>query len=192
MKKKNYGLYVKVEGVYHYPLNEAVKEDGKRPHNLMNASLIEELDDMTAGFESFEEMNQIFKEVVYNDDKNMYEPIIIVDKDETDREKSYVISDIVYAKDKIEIENKDNLKEWLTDYLKNNNQHISLFRGINEIYDRISKKPEYRNKSIDSLIEMTVYAYLVESGYNYKKRREAYFTLKYLDKSKVKKNEIHK
>ena len=48
------------------------------------------------------------------------------------------------------------------------------------------------NEIIEKLIEMTMFEYFVVSNYNYKRRREAYFTVKSLDQERVKSNGIHR
>ena len=70
---------------------------------------------------------------------------------------------------------------WLSDYLKYNPSDIVKFRGIKEIFSNLSSRYPYKN--ISDLIDMTVYAYFEDN--NYKRYREAYFSLKQMDMKKV-------
>ena len=194
-KYKMYSLYANLsyEDIYKYTPEEmakSVEKDGKRGLLLMSGEKIEYLDNMTANYDSMDDLLNSYVEEVYGEKKPLFNPMIIVDKDPKDRNKSYIIPDIVFKEDKIEIEKKDNLKEWVTDYLRKNNNDIRYFRGINQIYKNISEK--HPNEKIEKLIEMTMFEYFVVSNYNYKRRREAYFTVKSLDQERVKSNGIHR
>ena len=190
LKYKLHTLYAKIEGANNskYSFEESLRNDTKRQQPLMSGQMIEDLDKLTSKYESAEDLLISYPKEVWDADVFIYEPIIIVDKDEFDRSKSYYITDIVFAKDKVELQNKDYIKRWLLDYLLNNPHDIKEFRGIKEIYENLSKT--YSDKSIGYIINMTVMVYF--KGNNYKKYREAYFTLKKLDYKRVKKNEIHR
>jgi len=154
----------------------------------MYGHLIEDLDKLTANFKSIEDLLKSYPEEVYGENVLLYDPVIIVDKDETDLSKSYPIYEIVFSKDAEELKNKNNIKIWLLEYLTNNVNDISKFRGINEIYDNLQKK--YPTMAMLDLINNTVKIYFKEE--NYKRYREAYFKLKELDYKRVKKDEIHR
>lgn len=186
---KTYGLYVKVEGSSNlrFTLEESLRDDRKRNQLLMDSHLIEDLDRMTSKFTSFRDLIEAFQEV-NNTNKSIYEPVIIVDKDEIDRSRSYPLFDIVYTDDQEMLNNKDSIRTWLLEYLINNPNDIKEFRGIKDIYQNVREK--YKDRNINYLINITILIYF--ENHNYKRYREAYFKLKELDRSKVKKNEIHR
>ena len=189
-KYKNYTLYAKVAGhsCEKYSIEEAVKDDDKRGLELMSGDLIEDLDRMTAKYESYSDLLTSFPEEVYGEKFTLYEPVIIVDKHIEDRSKSYPIYDIVFMEDANELANKENIRIWLLDYLTNHINRIVDFRGVNDIYNNMRRK--YPNMGIIRLINNTVNKYFEED--NYKRYREAYFTLKELDYIREKKDEIHR
>ena len=189
-KHKTYTLYAKIEGSYNskYTFEDSLRDDRKRQQELMSGNLIEELDRLTAKYESSEDLLVSYPEEVFGKKINLYEPVIIVDKDEVDRSKSYYISDIVFARDARELQNKDNIKSWLLDYLIKNPRDIKEFRGVKDIYENLGKS--YSNKSIGYLINMTILVYFRDN--NYKRYRETYFKLIELDYKRVNKNEIHR
>lgn len=189
-KYKMHTLYAKIEGSNNskYTLEESLRDDKKRQQSLMSGKLIEDLDRLTSKYESVEDLLLSYPEEVWDTQINMYEPVIIVDKNEFDRSKSYYIPDIVFEKDAIELQNRDNIKGWLLDYLLNNPNDIKEFRGVKDIYDNLEKAN--RDKSIEYLINITIMVYFKEN--NYKRYREAYFKLKELDYKRVKKNEVHR
>ena len=189
-KYKMHTLYAKIEGSKNskFSFEESLRDDTKRQQSLMSGHLIEDLDRLTSQYESMEELLTSYPEEVWDADICIYEPVIIVDKHEFDRSKSYYITDIVYTKDARELQNMDNIKNWLLDYLLNNPNDIREFRGIKDIYDNLVIA--YRDSSIEQLINMSVFVYF--KGNNYKKYREAYFKLKELDYRRVKRNEIYR
>lgn len=189
-KYKNYTLYAKIAGhsSEKYSIEEAVKNDEKRGLELMSGELIEKLDRMTSQYESPIDLLTSYPEEVYGQKFTLYEPVIIVDKHIEDRSKSYPIFEIVFMEDAKELSNKENIRIWLLDYLTNHIDRISDFRGINEIYSNMKKK--YPSMGIIQLINNTVNKYFEED--NYKRYREAYFTLKELDYTREKKDEIHR
>ena len=189
-KYKNYTLYAKIAGhsSEKYSIEEAVKNDEKRGLELMSGELIEKLDRMTSQYESPIDLLTSYPEEVYGQKFTLYEPVIIVDKHIEDRSKSYPIFEIVFMEDAKELSNKENIRMWLLDYLTNHIDRISDFRGINEIYSNMKKK--YPSMGIIQLINNTVNKYFEED--NYKRYREAYFTLKELDYTREKKDEIHR
>lgn len=182
---KIYTLYAKIAGSRNskYSFEESLREDSKRQQVLMSGSLIEELDRLTAKYESIEDLLVSYPEEVWDTKINLYDLVIIVDKDKVDRSKSYYISDIVFARDAKELENRDNIKCWLLDYLMKNHGDIKEFRGIRDIYKILIKS--YSDYSISNLINMTVLVYFKDN--NYKRYREAYFKLRELDYKRVKK-----
>lgn len=187
---RTYSLDVKMKGnsTPFYTLEDSLKDRTKR-RSLMIGETIEELDRLTGLFSSFEEMNFEFKSA-YNSNKDMFDPLIIVDVDDKDLSKSYAIFDIVYENDKKELDNPDNIRLWLIEYLKQNPQNITRFKGIRNIYK--NKYVEEFEKGIvtEDIINRVVLSYL--RNYSYKKYRDVYFTLKRLDKSRVKQNDIHR
>lgn len=184
-KYKMHTLYAKIEGSNNskYSFEESLMDDKKRQQPLMSGKMIEDLDKLTSKYESSEDLLSSYPVEVWDTNIRMCDPIIIVDKDEFDRSNSYYISDIVFAKDAVELLNRDNIKGWLLDYLLKNPNDVKAFRGIKEIYEHLLKV--YSDKSVGYIINMTVLAYF--KGDNYKKYREAYFTLKELDYKRVKK-----
>ena len=189
-KYKNYTLYAKIAGhsCEKYSTEEAVKNDKKRGIELMSGNLIEDLDRMTSKYESSIDLLTSYPEEVYGKKITLYEPVIIVDKHIDDRSKSYPIFDIVFMEDAKELSNKESIRIWLLDYLTNHINRISDFRGISDIYNNMKKK--YPGMGIIHLINNTVNKYLEEDSY--KRYREAYFTLKELDYTREKKDEIHR
>lgn len=189
-KYKMHTLYAKIEGSNNskYSFEESLRDDKKRQQALMSGRLIEDLDRLTSKYESSEDLLMSYPQEVWDTDIHMYDPVILVDKDEFDRSKSYYITDIVFARDRVELQNKDNIKGWLLDYLIKNPNDIKEFRGVKEIYESLKKT--YSDKSIGYIINITILAYF--KGNNYKKYREAYFTLKQLNNKRVNKNEIRK
>lgn len=188
-KYKNYTLYAKIEGrnCEKYTVLEAVHEDRKRGLELMSGHLIEDLDRMTSKYESYEDLLLSYPLEVYGEYFKIYEPVIIVDKDEQDRKKSYAIYEIVFAQDALEIADRNNIRIWLLDFLQNNPERILEFRGIGDIYTNMKRK--YPSMGTAELINNTVRKYFEDN--NYKRYREAYFRLKELDYKRVKRNEIH-
>lgn len=189
-KYKSYKLYAKIKGKNgeNYTYDEAKNDDTKRPFLLMDAELIEKLDQMTSYYESYDDLLDSYPEEVFGKPEIMYDPVIYVDKHLTNREKSYYIFDIVFREDSIELKNYDNIKNWLLDYLNSNPKDVEKFRGINDIYNNMKKK--YPWMSEESLIHNTVEKYFVDN--NYKRYREAYFKLKSLDRKKENINEKHR
>lgn len=185
-----YSLDVKFKGssTPFYTLESSLRDRRKRG-TLMARETIQELDKLTALFDSFEDLNEEFK-TVHGSNKDMFDPLIIVDVDEKDLSKSYAIFDIVYSADKKQLDDPDNIKLWLLEYLKKNPKDISRFKGIRNIYG--NKYVEEFEKGIvtEDMINRIVLSYL--SNPTYKKYRDIYFTLKRLDKSKVKSDEIHR
>ena len=182
-KYKRHTLYAKVKGTdcENYAIGEAVTDDSKRGQELMSGNLIEDLDRQTAYYSSLEDLLLSYPTEVYDKDIVIYDPVIIVDKHIDDRSKSYAIFDIVFEKDAVELTQQDNIRMWLSDYLKYNPSDIVKFRGIKEIFSNLSSRYPYKN--ISDLIDMTVYAYFEDN--NYKRYREAYFSLKQMDMKKV-------
>lgn len=189
-KYKSYTLYAKIEGSHNskYSLEESLRNDTKRQQALMSAKLVEDLDRLTSKYESIEDLLSSYPKEVWDIEVNLYEPVIIVDKDETDRSKSYYITDIVFANDEIELQKMDNIKRWLSEFLLNHPQKIKAFRGLREIFNTLIQS--YPNRNIENLIKMTIYSYFKDN--NYKKYRETYFKLKELDYKRVKKNVLHR
>ena len=182
-KYKMYTLYAKVEGSFcaDYTVSEAVLDDIKRGQELMSGNLIEDLDRQTAFYASEEDLLESYPEEVFGENIRIYEPVIIVDKHISDRSKSYPIFDIVYEKEAKDLLERENIRIWLSDYLKNNPSDIEKFRGIRDIFENVKKK--YWNRSIEELIDITVFVYFEDD--NYKRYREAYFGLKKLELKKV-------
>lgn len=189
-KYKRYTLYAKIAGhrCEKYSIEEAVKDDEKRGQELLFGDTIEEIDRITAKYESSIDLLTSFPEEVFGKKFIIYEPVIIVDKHVKDRNKSYPIFDIVYMDDARELSNKENIRIWLLDYLTTHTDRISDFRGISEIYSNMKKK--YPSMGIIHLINNTVNKYFEDD--NDKRYREAYFTLKELDYTREKKDEIHR
>lgn len=187
-KQKTYSLYAKIYGSNEpeYTLDEIIhssEEERKRGLMLMFGERIEDIDRLTDDYLSEEELLLSYMEEVYGKKIPLYDPVIIVDKHPTDRSKSYAIFDIVFADDAEALKDKKNIKEWLLDYLQKNPEDVNKFRGIKDIYENVKKK--YANRNEEYLINITVLIYFEEN--NYKRYREAYFKLKELDQSKVKK-----
>lgn len=189
-KYKMHTLYARIEGSHNskYSLEESLMDDEKRQQVLMSGELIEDLDKLTSKYESIEDLLVSYPEEVWNTKVNIYEPIIIVDKDEVDRSKSYYITDIVFAKDAIELQKMDNIKRWLSEFLLNNPYAIKEFRGIKEIFNNLIQS--HMNRNVEDLINMTIYSYFRDN--NYKRYREVYFKLKQLDYKRVKKNVLYR
>lgn len=188
-EKEMYGLYVQVEnsGSKVYPPYEGKNDDKKRGHLLMFHETMEGLDRLTSKFTSFQEINQAFKEI-YNSDKNMYRPIIYVDKNIEDLSKSYYLTKVVYEDDFKELQNRDSIKEWLLDYLKSHPENIEHFGLLRNFY--VNTKKTAPIKSVEYSLTIAVNRYLQQEGYiGY---RESYFNLKEFDKTKEKKDEIHR
>lgn len=171
-----------------HTLEEQLRDNSKR-RVIMMGETIEELDKLTAMFPSFERLNKELKEA-HNSSIDACDPIIIVDPDDTDLSKSYAIFDIVYEEDKKILDDRDNIKLWLLEYLKQNPEDISRFKGIRNIYQ--NKYTDEFKKGIvnEDIIKRIVLGYFENEGY--KKYRDIYFELKNLDRSKVKKDEIHR
>jgi len=185
-----YSLDVKTKDtkIPFYTLEDSLRDKSKR-RSLMEGLTIEELDSHTAVFPSFEVMNQEFKEL-YQSKYDMYDPIIIVDVDDNDLGKSYAIFDIVYEEDKKILDNRDNIKLWVLEYLRNNPNDISRFRGIRNIYQN-KYSDEFKTGIVnEDIIRRIVLGYFENESY--KKYRDVYFELKKLDRSKVKSDEIHR
>lgn len=187
-KQKTYTLYAKIYGSKEpeYTLDEMIhssEKEQKRGLMLMSRERIEDLDRLTDDYLSEEDLLLSYTEEVYGKKVPLYDPVIIVDKHPTDRSKSYAIFDIVFADDREALKDKENIRMWLLDYLKNNPEDISKFRGIKDIYENLKNK--YGKSNEEYLINTTVLIYLEED--NYKRYREAYFTLKKLESQKVNK-----
>lgn len=187
---RTYYLDVKRKGsnIPNYTLEESLRDKNKRRVVMMGYT-IEELDKKTGLFASFKELSEELNEV-HNSDQEMNDPYIIVDEDDNDLSKSYVIYDIVYEDDKKVIDNPDYIKSWLLEYLKKNPDDIYRIKGIRNIFQ--NKYNEEFTKGIinERTIEQIVYGYLENPSY--KKYRDIYFTLKTLDRTREKNNEIHR
>lgn len=190
MKYKRYTLYAKIYGSdsSKYTIEESVRNDKKRQQALMYGELIEQLDTLTSKYDSVEDLLDSYPEEVFGVNVVLYEPVIIVDKHETDRSKSYEIYDIVFKDDAQELSNKQNIINWTLEYLKHNHHNINHFRGIKDIFTKIGENNP--NIGILRKIELTVKIYFKDDSY--KKYREAYFTLKHLDPKRVRQNGIHR
>lgn len=183
-KFKMYTLYAKIYGTdsSKYTIEESLRDDSKRQQVLMFSKTIEDLDKLTDDYESAQDLLDSYPKEVYGQSLFLYEPVIIVDKDMTDREKSYAIYDIVFKDDAEALKNKKAIKEELQDYLIEYPEKIEKFRGINKIYGNLRHK--YPSMGILPLINITLKIYF-ESD-NYKRYREVYFKLKKLNKRKNK------
>lgn len=171
-----------------HTLEEQLRDNEKREVIMMGGT-IEELDKLTSLFPSFEVLNEELKEA-HNSNIDVCDPIIIVDPDDKDLSQSYAIFDIVYEEDKKILDDRDNIKLWLLEYLRQNPEDISRFKGIRNIYQ--NKYTDEFKKGIvnEDIIRRIVLGYFENEGY--KKYRDIYFELKKLDRSKVKKDEIHR
>ena len=183
-KFKMYTLYAKIYGTdsSKYTIEESLRDDSKRKQVLMFGEKIEDLDKITDDYESVEDLLESYPKEVYGQSFLLYDPVIIVDKDMTDREKSYAIYDIVFREDAEALKNRKAIKEELQDYLIENPEEIEKFRGINKIYGNLRQK--YPSMGILPLINNTLKIYF--EGDNYKRYREVYFKLKELNKRKNK------
>ena len=183
-KFKMYTLYAKIYGAdsSKYTIEESLRDDSKRKQVLMFGEKIEDLDKLTDDYESVEDLLESYPKEVYGQSFLLYDPVIIVDKDMTDREKSYAIYDIVFREDAEALKNRKAIKEELQDYLIENPEEIEKFRGINKIYGNLRQK--YPSMGILPLINNTLKIYF--EGDNYKRYREVYFKLKELNKRKNK------
>lgn len=171
-----------------YTLEESLRDKNKR-RVLMMGYTIEELDKKTGMFSSFKELSDALNEA-YNSNKEMYDPIIIVDEEDKDLSKSYTIYDIAYENDLKILSNPDYIKAWLKEYLKQNPEDIYRIKGIRNIFQ--NKYNDEFNKGIinERTISQIVHGYLQNPSY--KKYRDIYFTLKALDEKREVKNEIHR
>ena len=188
-KLKVYTLYAKVEGSQDdmYTINDGINKELKRGQILMYDDEFEKLDFMTSSYSSFDEINTTFQNL-HNSTKNMSHPIIFVDELNSDMniEKNlFYTTDVVYAEDAKELEDRENIKYWLFDYLFNNSENISDFRVIRDIYENV--KNYYKTGHIGFWVNKAVEIYLVNEGY--KGYREAYFKLKELDPERKYKKE---
>lgn len=171
-----------------YTLEESLRDKNKR-RVLMMGYTIEELDKKTGLFPSFNELSEELNEA-YNSNKELIDPIIIVDEDDKDLSKSYPIYDIAYEEDIKTLSNSNYIKIWLEDYLTKNPQEIYRIKGIRNIFQN-KYTEEFKKGIIDErTISQIIYAYL--SNPSYKKYRDIYFTLKALDDKREVKNEIHR
>ena len=88
-KFKMYTLYAKIYGTdsSKYTIEESLRDDSKRQQVLMFSKTIEDLDKLTDDYESAQDLLDSYPKEVYGQSLFLYEPVIIVDKDMTDREK---------------------------------------------------------------------------------------------------------
>ena len=162
----------------------------------MYGERIEYLDSLTSNYESMNDLLSSYTEEVYGKKTMLYNPMIIVDKDPEKRDKSYTIDEIVFKDDAIALKDTRNIREQLKEYLLNNpgelvikkEPEVNCFRGISKISTNIKNK--YPGINLMSLVEGTLNKYFEND--NYKRYREAYFTLKKLLPERVKPNGIHR
>lgn len=165
-----------------YTLEESLRDKNKR-RGLMMRYTIEELDNITSLFDSFQDMNEKLNEA-YGQQKELINPIIIVDEDDNDLSKSYVIYDIVFSGDKKIINDPNYITSWLLDYLTKKPEAIYRIKGVRNIFQN-KYSEEFRQGIInEGIITQIVHAYLANPSY--KKYRDLYFALKKLDETRVK------
>lgn len=200
-KYKMYSLYASLsyEDACKYTAYERAKakdRENKRGLLLMYGERIEYLDSLTSNYESMNDLLSSYTEEVYGKKTMLYNPMIIVDKDPEKRDKSYTIDEIVFKDDAIALKDTRNIREQLKEYLLNNpgelvikkEPEVNCFRGISKISTNIKNK--YPGINLMSLVEGTLNKYFEND--NYKRYREAYFTLKKLLPERVKPNGIHR
>lgn len=204
MKNEKYKLYslyafLSLEEAYKYTDIERAKssiKDDKRGLLLMYGERIEHLDALTARYEDIEDLLSSYIEEVYGNKSQLYNPIIIVDKDAEDRSKSYAINEIVFQGDSVALQDQDSIRTELKAYLLDHPDELLIkkypksneFRGISNISTHIRNK--YPNITIYSLVEGTLNEYFKDN--NYKRYREAYFTLKRLSREREIHHAVHK
>lgn len=156
-----------------YSIEEIFQESKKHKSLLFEADSIEKFDRQTALFTSFSDMIEEFNEI-YGQNLVLYHPFIISDVESKSTTRSSLIIDIVYASDFAAIKDYDSIKLSTLECLLKDTSAIREFPGINKIF-----KNSYSNEKLDGrLIRLLVTAYFNSS--NYKKYRDAYFSLKRL------------
>lgn len=166
-------------------LNEALYNKKER-NILIEGESLEDIDRRTALFSNFADIQEELN--MFHTDKDA--GVIIVDYDINDLSKSKIMrSDIVYMDDKKQLDNRDNIRLWALEYLRNNPYHIREFDGIMATFKNLfgSDDSNYTNDKV---------VYAVSAYFNnasYCDYRDVYFVLKYLNPPRVdKSNEIHK
>lgn len=164
---KTYNLHI---GNVHL-LNEALVEKRGKRNILIGENTLEELDRKTALFPSFKELEEELNEVQGPNDV-----AVIMLLDDYNNGIRIVTSDIVYTKDKKEIDNRDSIRLWTIEHLKKYPIDIKEFDGIKEVYKNIygNKDREYSEQKIVNASR----AYFNSAGY--KAYRDTYFVLKSL------------
>lgn len=138
---------------------------------IFSSKTIEEIDNFTSAFTSFEEINRCYN----NNFQNIF---IITNIVGQSLDITFKTNDIVYASDKKNLEESHFLETWLIEYLTSNPNHIIYFKNINKI-----KKDNFSDYLIEKdTIANIVSLYLQESDYH--ELRDTYFILKKLDKNK--------
>lgn len=166
MTVRYYFLHTDLAG-HNSLLEEILRCPRKRTSIGISANTIEEFDEQTATFESFDKLVDAFNSI-YGICLQLSNPRIIVDVS-SDLSKSYCISDIVYSGDKQKIADVYNM---LLEHLQEHPEDINYFIGIFSIY----QKKYSGDRLNDELIRRIVFAFFQGDGY--KRRRDAYFTLK--------------
>lgn len=200
-KFKIYTLYANLscDDVFKYTPEErahANEDDNIRGLSLMFGERIENLDALTSGYDSEDELLSTYMENVYGEKVQLYNPVIIVDKDQIDRSKSYVINEIVFKEDAIALQDREGIREAVRTYLYENPGEliikkapdVNMFRGISKISTNIRNK--YPNIGFIPLVNGTLNEYFIDN--NYKRYREAYFTLKKISRERKKNNGIRR
>ncbi len=157
-----------------YSNDEILHEIRKRNSFFIGASM-QEIDDFTSMFTSFEDMNECFEEI-YLQKLRLYDPMIIVDPS-LDLDKSYIIPDIVYKYDRENIRDIFTLRKKLIYYLEKNPENIIKFPGLLKIKKIYASN---NDNSVDKLVERIAFAYLNEKSY--KKSRDTYFKIRKLER----------
>lgn len=184
-KYKMYTLYAKIPGSNNekYTIEESIKNDSKRQYEIFSEKQIEDLDAMTAIYDSIDDLLETCIEERYGQKIRLYEPVIIVDKHITDRSKSYDLYEFVFKEDYQNLKDTKKIREEVREYLFNNPKELEIskdkkepnrFRGLCNISTNIRKK--WPNIGLVPLIDGTLSEYFKED--NYKRYREAYFVLK--------------
>lgn len=190
-KFKMYGLYGDLsymDSLEYSPDEVAKLPESKRGLLLISAEDIEKLDRMTSKYESMDDLLFSYMREVYDSDAMLYNPIIIVDKDPIEREKSFAIKEIVFEGEYELIKDGINIRRQTEEHLKQFPNDIIKFRAMKKIFERLKNK--YTTMGNERLINIAIEIYF--EGYNYKRSREAYFTLKELYLERENKNGIRK
>ena len=200
-KSKKYTFYATIPGSVNeqYKIEEALRNDEKRGLELFSGEQIEDLDYITKNYDSLDDFLESYIEECYGKKIRLYNPVIIVDKHETDRSKSYAIYEFVFKNEYDELQDIKKIREDVESYLIANPDELTIsmkpypyannqFRGLCNISTNIKKK--YPNIGNRDLITYTLNEYFKND--NIKRYREAYFTLKRIYPEREKNNGLHR